>query len=323
VAAPASLTVGEFIGAATRRFERAGLHYGHGTHNARDEAAYLVLHALRLPYEALRAALQRPLSAAERRRLEAIVARRIRERLPAPYLTHEAWLGEYSFYVDPRAIVPRSFIAELLRERLAPWLRRPVRSALDLCTGSGCLAVLLAKAFPEARVDAADLSAAALAVARRNVARYRLGQRIRLVRSDLFSELDERRYDLIVSNPPYVKAASMRALPPEYRHEPRVALAGGTDGLDLVRRILAEAAGHLSEGGLLVCEIGHNRRALEKAFPSLPFVWPATSAGPHHVFVLEREQLPVTRGASPASTRARRRPGARRVASRAPRNRGA
>jgi len=323
VAAPASLTVGEFIRAATRRFERAGLHYGHGTHNARDEAAYLVLHTLRLPYEALRAALHRPLSAAERRKLEAIVARRIRERLPAPYLTHEAWLGEYSFYVDPRAIVPRSFIAELLRDGLAPWLRRPVRSALDLCTGSGCLAVLLAKAFPGARVDAADLSAAALAVARRNVARYRLGRRIRLVRSDLFAELGARRYDLIVSNPPYVKAASLSALPAEYRHEPRIALAGGADGLDLVRRILAEAARHLSGGGLLVCEIGHNRRALEKAFPALPFIWPETSAGPHHVFLIERERLPVTRGAASPSTSARRRPGTPRGASRAPRKRGA
>ncbi len=300
-----SLTVGDFVRAVTRRFERAGLHYGHGTHKARDEAAYLVLHTLRLPYEALRAALHRPLSAAERRKLEAIVARRIRERLPAPYLTHEAWLGEYSFYVDPRAIVPRSFIAELLHEGLAPWLRRPVRSALDLCTGSGCLAVLLAKAFPEARVDAADLSAAALAVARRNVARYRLGQRIRLVRSDLFAELGERRYDLIVSNPPYVKATSMRALPREYRHEPRMALAGGGDGLDLVRRILAEAAGHLADKGLLVCEIGHNRRNLEKAFPSLPFIWPEISAGPNHVFVLEREQLPLTRGVSSSSRIAR------------------
>ena len=323
MAAPASLTVGEFIRAATRRFERAGLHYGHGTHNARDEAAYLVLHTLRLPYEALRAALHRPLSAAERRKLEAIVARRIRERLPAPYLTHEAWLGEYSFYVDPRAIVPRSFIAELLRDGLAPWLRRPVRRALDLCTGSGCLAVLLAKAFPGARVDAADLSAAALAVARRNVARYRLGRRIRLVRSDLFAELGARRYDLIVSNPPYVKAASMSALPAEYRHEPRIALAGGADGLDLVRRILAEAARHLSGGGLLVCEIGHNRRALEKAFPALPFIWPETSAGPHHVFLIERERLPVTRGAASPSTSARRRPGTPRGASRAPRKRGA
>ena len=319
MAARASITVGEFIRAATRRFERAGLHFGHGTHSARDEAAYLVLHTLRLPYETLRASLARRLIPAERAKLGAIIARRIRERLPAPYLTHEAWLGEYRFYIDPRAIVPRAFIAELLREGLDPWLRRPVRSALDLCTGSGCLAVLLAKGFPEARVDAADLSAAALAVARRNVARYCLERRVQLVRSDLFSALGARRYDLIVSNPPYVKAASMRTLPPEYRHEPRMALAGGADGLDLVRRILAEAGKHLSERGLLVCEIGHNRRALEKAFPALPFVWPETSAGAQHVFVIEREQLPLTTAASPSATRARRRQGASPGASRAER----
>jgi ribosomal protein L3 glutamine methyltransferase len=293
---PAPLTVGEFIRAATRRMQRARLRFGHGTHNAHDEAVFLTLHVLKLPFDSLRGVVERRLSAAERARLESLLERRISTRVPAPYLTGEAWLGAYRFYVDRRVIVPRSFIAELLRTGLDPCLPRRVRSALDLCTGSGCLAVLLAKRFPAAQVDASDLSADALAVARRNVARYRLGRRVRLVRSDLFARLRGRRYDLIVSNPPYVKAASMRTLPPEYRYEPRAALAGGADGLDFVRRILTEARAHLASGGLLVCEIGHNRRALEKAFPSLPFLWIETSAGPEHVFLLEHEQLPLTRG---------------------------
>lgn len=295
------MTIAAFIRSATRRFERSRLHYGHGTHNARDEAVYLVSHALHLQHDALNANMRRRLSAAEHHKLIAMVMRRIRERVPAAYITGEAWLGKYRFYSDSRAIVPRSFIAELLREGLRPWLRRPVRAALDLCTGSGCLAVLLAKAFPGARIDASDLSVEALALARKNVARYGLKRRIRLIRSDLFSGLGARRYDLIVSNPPYVKAASMGALPPEYRHEPRMALAGGEDGLDLVRRILAGAAGHLCPEGMLVCEIGHNRRTVEKAFPSLPFTWPETSVGPNHVFVLEREQLPLTRDVSSSS----------------------
>jgi ribosomal protein L3 glutamine methyltransferase len=317
---PAPLTVGDFVRAATRRMQRARLHFGHGTHDARGEAMFLALHVLKLSYESLQPSLGRRLSAIERARLESLLARRIATRLPAPYLTHEAWLGEYRFYVDRRVIVPRSFIAELLRAGLEPWLPQRVRNALDLCTGSGCLAVLLAKRFPEARVDASDLSTDALAVARRNVARYRLGRRIRLVRSDLFLALRGRRYDLIVSNPPYVKAATMRRLPPEYRHEPRAALAGGPDGLDIVRRILAESRARLAPGGLLVCEIGHNRRALEKAFPSLPFLWLETSAGPEHVFLLEREQLPLTTATSTSSTRARRAPGARQGAARAPRS---
>lgn len=316
---PAPFTVGDFIHVATRRMQRARLHFGHGTHDARGEAMFLALHVLKLNYESLQASLARRLSAAERARLESLLERRVAARLPAPYLTHEAWLGEYRFYVDRRVIVPRSFIAELLRAGLEPWLPRRVRNALDLCTGSGCLAVLLARRFPEARVDASDLSAKALAVARRNVARYRLGRRIRLVRSDLFAGLRGRRFDLIVSNPPYVTAASMRRLPPEYRHEPRAALAGGADGLDIVRRILAEARTHLAPGGLLVCEIGHNRRALEKAFPSLPFLWLETSAGPEHVFLLEREQLPLTTATSTSSTRARQARAARPAAAREPR----
>jgi ribosomal protein L3 glutamine methyltransferase len=285
-------TVGEFFHRAVGRLRAGRLHYGHGTHNARDEVAYLVLHTLGLPPDALRANLSRVLVGDELRRLEAVIERRVRERIPAAYLTHEAWLGEFGFYIDRRAIIPRSFIAELLRERLRPWLTRPVRRGLDLCTGSGCLAVLLAHYFPEAHVDAADVSSAALAIAKRNVARYRLQSRVRLVRSDLFAALGNRRYDLIVANPPYVTAAAMRTLPAEYRHEPRLALSGGPSGLDLVNRILKDARARLSAHGLLVCEIGHNRKALERAHPRLPFVWPETSAGPGFVFVLEREALP-------------------------------
>jgi len=283
------LSLRDLVREVERRLRRARLHYGHGTDNARDEAAFLVLRGLGLPFAA---PAGRPVSARERARVERLLQRRIRERIPLPYLLHEAWLAEEQFYVDRRVIIPRSHIAELLRERLRPWLRHPVRRALDLCTGSGCLAVLAAKAFPRARVDAADLSRAALSVAGRNVARHRLRSRIRLVHSDLLAKLGRRRYDLILSNPPYVDAAAMRALPREYRFEPRRALAAGADGLDLVRRIIAQAAVHLNAHGLLVCEIGDNRKALERAFPHLPFAWPGTAAGTGQVFLLSREDLP-------------------------------
>ncbi len=285
-------TVGDIVGATARRLRAARLAYGHGTLNAQEEATWLVLHACRISLDELEPCADRPVAPADLRRIEKLIQRRIGERIPASYLTHEAWLGEYRFYVDRRAIVPRSFIAELLPEGIDPFLRRPVRAALDLCTGSGCLAILLALAFASARVDAADLSAGALNVARRNVKDYRLGRRIRLVRSDLFTCLAERRYNLIVSNPPYVTAASMGKLPSEYRAEPRMALAGGDDGLLLVRRILTGAKRHLKPRGTLVCEIGHNRRALERAFPRLPFTWLETSAGVGIVFLLEREQIP-------------------------------
>jgi len=283
------LTLRELVRAAARRLRKAPLHYGHGTSNARDDAAFLVLRGLGLPFDA-RADL--PVSQRAQARVARLLERRIRERMPAAYLLGEAWLAGEPFYVDRRVIVPRSHIAELLQERLRPWLRRPVRRALDLCTGAGCLAVLAAKAFPRARVDAADLSAGALAVAARNVARHRLRSRVRLVRSDLLAALGARRYDLIVSNPPYVDASTMRALPREYRYEPRLALAGGKDGLSLVQRILQHARDHLEPEGLLVCEIGRGRKALEVAFPRTPFAWPLTSAGTGQVFVLAREDLP-------------------------------
>lgn len=282
------MTLRELVRDVERRLRKAGLHYGHGTTNARDEAAFLVLRGLGLPFDA---PADRLVGARERSRILRLAERRVRERIPLPYLLHEAWLGDESFYVDRRVIVPRSHIAELLRERLRPWLRRPVRRVLDLCTGSGCLAVLAAKAFPRARVDAADISAGALAVARRNVARHALRVRVRLARSDLYAGLGARRYDLIVSNPPYVDARAMRALPREYRYEPRLALAGGGDGLALVRTIVARAAAHLEPRGLLVCEIGDNRTALERAFPRVPFAWPQTAAGAGQLFIVTREDL--------------------------------
>lgn len=286
------MKLGELIRRTARRLARARLHYGHGTHSAADEAAWLVLGAMRLAPDAARADLGRVVPAVAQRRVHALTARRIRERIPLAYLLREAWLGGLRFYVDRRVIVPRSLAAELLHDDgLKPWLRRPVRSALDLCTGSGCLAVLLAHAFRRATIDASDVSAAALAVARKNLARYRLRRRVRLVRSDLFDGLAGRRYDVIVCNPPYVTPRAMRSLPTEYRHEPALALAGGPAGLLVVRRVLEQARAHLRPHGLLVCEVGGARRALERTYPHLPFVWPEIS-DPGSVFIAEREALP-------------------------------
>jgi ribosomal protein L3 glutamine methyltransferase len=316
---PESATVGSLLAGASRRLARARLTYGHGTDNPHDEAACLVLHALRLPAAPLNgAALQRRVSAADARHALELIAARIERRVPAAYLTHEAWLADLRFYVDERVIVPRSFIAELLRQRLEPWLLEPdhVRRALDLCTGSGCLAVILAKMFPHTRVDAVDLSATALAVARRNLARFRLGRRVTLIESDMFSALHGKRYDLIISNPPYVTTSVMRKLPPEYRREPALALAGGDDGFAVVDIILREAALHLAVNGLLVVEIGHHRRRLEASYPRLPFVWPETSGGDDCVFVLTRADLvapgalqrrPAPRPARPETAASRRR----------------
>jgi len=277
------LKVSELLRDTAQRFARAELHYGHGTHNAKEEAAWLISSVLGY-------LLEEEVSPSFRRKIEMLARRRIRERIPLAYLLKEAWVGEHSFYVDKRAIVPRSFIAELLRDRLSPWLAREPKRALDLCTGSGCLAVLVALEFPGTQVDAADFSSSALQIAKINVKKYKLGKRIHAIRSDLFMSI-KQRYDLIVSNPPYVTTRSMRKLPVEYRHEPAMALAAGKDGLDLVRRILAEAKDHLRPGGLLVCEIGGNRRALERAYPALEFTWPETS-DPGSVFILGREQLP-------------------------------
>ncbi len=287
------LTVRSLVLDAAARLEEAGVSFGHGTTNAIDEAAWLVLHSLGLPVSELGPYLDLAVDAGRAKAAKALVAKRIRTRKPAAYLLKEAWLGPHRFYVDERVIVPRSFIAELLRPRLVPWIKDAsrVRTVLDLCTGSGCLAILAALAFPKASVDAAELSRDALAVARKNVTAYRLDKRVHLVQSDLFGALGGRTYDVIVSNPPYVTAASMKRLPEEYLREPEMALASGRDGLAHTRTILAQAKSHLNPGGLLVVEIGHNRKALERAFPKLPFHWPTVSAGPGFVFVLRREDL--------------------------------
>lgn len=290
------MTVGELLRETARRFREAGLHFGHGTANAREEAAWLVGHVLGIHPGDVQNHAPQAVPGRVMRRISRLADRRIRERIPLAYLLREAWLDGRRFQVDRRVIVPRSFISELLRERLRPWLRRPVRRALDLCTGSGCLAVLLAQTFPRARIDATDLSAKALQVARINVTAHRLERRIRLLRSNLFEALDRNRYDLIVTNPPYVDARTMRGLPPEYDYEPSAALAAGKDGLDVVRRILAEADTYLAPKGILICEVGASRRALERAYPRLPFTWPQTSDAHGCVFVLEREQLPAAQG---------------------------
>jgi ribosomal protein L3 glutamine methyltransferase len=296
-------TLRALLAYAIRKFETAGISYGHGTTNALDEAAWLLLHSLGLPPDELNPHLDQPLTDAEYTKAKALIERRVRTRKPLAYLIKEAWLGPHRFYVDERVIVPRSFIGELITGVRPPFHLdgtvvppkgkrglTPV-SVLDLCTGSGCLAILAALRFSDARVDAADLSRDALAVAKRNVADYKLGKRVRLIQSDLFAALEGRTYDLIISNPPYVKASSMKTLPEEYRKEPEMALASGRDGLEHTRAILREAPRHLNPGGVLVVEIGHNQKALERAYPKLDFWWPETSAGPGFVFSITREQM--------------------------------
>ncbi len=279
---------------AISRFQQAALFYGHGTDNAWDEAAYLIAHTLHLPLAQFDALLDARLLHSEVADVLDVLERRVQQRVPAAYLTHEAWLGQFDFYVDERVIVPRSFIAELLaNDAFAPWIEFPelVHRAADLCTGSGCLAILLANYYPDAEIDAVDLSSEALEVAEINRSRYGLEEQLQLWQGDLFAPLAGQRYDLIVSNPPYVDAESVAALPPEYLHEPELALGSGDDGLDLTRRLLAQAADYLNPLGILVVEIGHNRDALEEAFPTLPFMWLETSVGDGFVFLLTKEDL--------------------------------
>ena len=291
---PAELeTLRDWLRFAVSRFTQAGLSFGHGFANAYDEAIYLLLHTLHLPLDRVDPFLDAKLTHAERNELAALLTRRVEERVPAAYLTREAWLGEFRFHVDERVLIPRSFIAELLADGLAPHVVEPgaVSSALDLCTGSGCLAVLLAHAFPAADIDAADLSSDALAVAQRNVSDYGLAGRINLIRSDLFDNVPEKSYDVIICNPPYVTTMAMEELPREYRHEPELALAGGDDGMDAVRTILREAPRFLETEGVLVVEVGHNRIGAEAAFPRMPFLWLSTPSSADSVFLLKREEI--------------------------------
>lgn len=287
-------TIRDLLRFAVSQFNKAGLHFGHGSANAYDEAAYLILKTLYLPLDQLEPFLDARVTDTECGQVLEMIGRRVTDRIPVAYLTHEAWLGDFNFYVDERVIIPRSFIAELLQTQLSPWITEPetIISALDLCTGSGCLAILMAHAFENAQIDAVDISTQALAVAHKNVQNYGLEQKIDLIESDLFSALHGKHYDLIISNPPYVNAESMTELPREYRHEPENALASGLDGLDATRQILQHAARYLTDDGILVVEIGHNRVKLEQAYPKVPFTWLETSAGDEFVFLLQREQLP-------------------------------
>ena len=283
---------------ATRTLQRARLHYGHGTERARDDAAALVWHALRLPAQASAARLRRGATAAQQARLRALLARRIGERVPVVYLTHRCWFAGLEMYVDERVLIPRSPIAELIERSFAPWIDAArVRRIADVGTGSGCIAVACARSFPRARVDALDISAAALGVAARNIRRHGLSRRVRALKSDHFSALSPGAYDIIVSNPPYVGRAELAALPPEYRHEPALALAAGRDGLDSVRVILRDAARYLRPGGILVVEVGNSETLVRRNFPRLPFTWLEFARGGGGVFLLTREQLMAARQA--------------------------
>lgn len=288
------VTVRDWLRYAVTRFNRSGIFCGHGVTDTFDEAAWLLLGSLALPLDRLEPFLDACIPGDERVALLDAIEQRADDRLPTAYILGEAWLGDFRFAVDPRVIVPRSFFAELLEDGLAPWIDDPasIGSALDMCTGSGCLAILMAHAFPNAEITGADLSEDALDVALQNVADYGLDNRIELVRTDVFSALDGRRYDLILSNPPYVTGEDMDALPPEYLHEPRMALAAGEDGLDIVRKLIEQGAAHLNAGGILAVEVGHNRAIVEEAFPELPFNWLSTRGGDDMVFVLRREDLP-------------------------------
>jgi ribosomal protein L3 glutamine methyltransferase len=289
------MTLIELITAQSARLKQAGVCFGHGTTNAFDESAWLVLWSLGLPLESLETRAQQGLSEAGRARAEALVSQRIESRRPAAYLTHEAWLQNVPFFVDERVLIPRSYIAELLADAegegtLDAWLTDETHRVLDLCTGSGCLAVIAALAYPDIVVDAADLSPQALEVARINVDKHKLAQRITLLESDLLSAV-RGPYDLIICNPPYVNSTSMQALPAEYRAEPALALAGGTDGMDLVRIIIRDAARHMTDNAVLVLEIGHERRHFESAFPRLEVTWLETSGGHDQVLLVTRDSL--------------------------------
>jgi ribosomal protein L3 glutamine methyltransferase len=287
------ITVRDWLRFAVGNFTAHGLVFGHGTTSALDEAAFLILSTLHLPIDQLEPWLDARLTKGERGALARIIEKRIVTRKPAPYLTNQAWMLGHSFYVDERVIVPRSYLGELLQRGLSAVVPEPddVERVLDLCTGSGCLAILAALSFEQADVDGVDLSADALEVAKRNVADYGLDSRVRLLKSDLFASLAGERYDLIISNPPYVTTEAVEGFPPEYRAEPVLAHAGGEDGLDLVRQILAAVPKHLNPAGILIVEVGRARDRLETEYPHLPFLWLDTEASEGEVFALSASAL--------------------------------
>jgi len=287
------ITIRDLLRYAVTRFNKEKLFFGHGSANALDEAAYLILHTLSLPLDKIDPFLDAKLLTNEIDAVLRVIERRATDRVPASYITNEAWLGTYNFYVDERVIVPRSFIAELIPEHFSPWVTDPdsISNILELCTGSGCLPIMLADMFQFAHVDTVDISKDALEVAKRNVATYELEDRITLIESDLYTNVPDKKYDLIITNPPYVNSGSMAKLPQEYLHEPQIALAGGEDGMDLVRKIVAGAAQRLTEDGLLMVEIGNERAFTEAAFPDLNMTWLSTSAGDDMVFLVEARDL--------------------------------
>lgn len=288
------LTIRDWLRYAVSRFENSDIFYGHGTDNSYDEAVWLIMGAFHLPHDTLNNFLDAKLTSEERTKLAGFIDERINKHTPTAYLLKEAWLQGYKFFVDERVLIPRSFIAELLvNDSLQPWIEYPelVNNAVDICTGSGCLGVLLADAYPDAQVDVVDISKDAIDVCNINIAKYGLQDRIHAIQSDMFTALKGKQYDLIISNPPYVDAPSMAELPAEYRNEPQLALGSGTAGLDHTHTILREAANYLTDDGILVVEIGHNRDALIEAYPELPFTWLEVSSGDQFVFLLTKEQL--------------------------------
>ena len=286
------MTLEQMLAQGARRFTDAGLHFGHGTDNAGDEALMLALYALDLDYDCDAGILQKELSDGEISAIEQLFEQRIRERRPAAYLTGKMWFAGMPFYVDSRVLVPRSPLAELIVNRFEPWVEPgKVHRILHMCTGSGCIAIACARYFPDARVDASDLSEDALAVAKINIEKHDLQDRVHLIHSDLFRSVSESAYDIIVSNPPYVSRAEMGELPEEYLREPSMGLESGDDGLDAVRGILEQSASHLAPGGILVCEVGYSQQALIDAFPEAPFLWIEFEYGGEGVFMLTREQL--------------------------------
>ena len=291
-------TIRDWLRFTVSQFEESDIFFGHGTDNSYDEAVWLILSALHLPQDTLNNFLDAVITEAERKHLAHLIELRITKRTPTAYLLREAWLRGFKFYVDERVIVPRSFIAELLdfhegEHGLQPWIEHPelIGSAADICSGSGCLGILLANAFPDAAIDVVDISPDAIAVANINITNYGLQEQITAIQSDMFTALKGKMYDLIISNPPYVDALSMTKLPTEYRNEPQLALGSGVAGLDHTHTILREAKKHLNDEGILVVEIGHNRDALLDAYPDLPFTWLEVESGNQFVFLLTKEQL--------------------------------
>lgn len=285
-------TLADFVNFAVRQFSHNKIYFGHGTDNAWDEAVYLILHALCLPVDIEQVVLKKKLTACEKKAVLKIIASRIKKRVPAPYLTAEAWFAGLPFYIDKRALIPRSPLAELIAKHFLPWVNpRKILRILDIGTGSGCIAISCSYAFPRAKIDAIDVSAAALKIAAINCSRHKVTKKVRLLKSDLFAKLKGQTYDIIISNPPYVGKEEMRLLPPEYYHEPKLALLAGCGGDEIIKRIIKDAANYLSPQGILVVEVGNSAPLIMQKYPQVPFVWLEFAHGEGEVFLLTREQL--------------------------------